>query len=283
MFGSIVSVNTGEVAILVNPFENDPAKKIILGPVGPAFTLGKSPWVEQKTVRISTQTVLMAPVEASSGQYADILTTPIMVLSKDGLNIEVDLNMRYAVLSSKVVDLYQRYPALDYTGQIIQIAREAVRNVISEFKAVEVIEQRGILDTPIKDAITTKVKNDPSLSGAVEVMGIEVLRILPPQNFLDSINAKLRAEQDLAAAEFQKQTIILLAQGTAQARIIEANATKESIQIVVASMGGNSEDAAKLYLSLLMYKQIAEAGGYIILMPSGGQNQFFLIPLPEAP
>ena len=288
--GTVVAVATGEVAVLVNPFESDPGRRIALGPIGPIWAIGaKAPWVDILHVRISTQTVLMAPPEAIAGQFADILTPAIVVLSKDGLNIEVDLNMRYAILPSKTVELYQRYPKFDYGSQIIQITREAVRNVIAEFKAVEVIEKRGILDTPIKDAVTKKIRDDPSLSNAIDVIGLEVLRILPPSNFLESINSKLRAEQEAAAADFRRQTAIinadaerqqsvLRAQGFAQAKLIEANATQQAILTVVQSLGGSESEAARLYLTLLMYREIAQSGGQILIIPeSRGQ---FLIQLP---
>ncbi len=105
--GTVVAVATGEVAVLVNPFEADPGRRIALGPIGPIWAIGtKAPWVDILHVRISTQTVLMAPPEAIAGQFADILTPAIVVLSKDGLNIEVDLNMRYAILPSKTLWLW---------------------------------------------------------------------------------------------------------------------------------------------------------------------------------
>ncbi|MDT7890263.1 MAG: prohibitin family protein [Desulfurococcales archaeon] len=266
-FSIVAFVDVGRIAVLVDPISGSISK----GPSGPSWFV-KAPWVEVVMIPIAVQGILMAPGSKEM---------PIEVLSRDGLMIEVDLNVRYVIKPEKAVDLYRKYPDLAWERQISQIIREAVRNVIANYTAVEVIEKRGELDLPIREAILRKIGTDESLVGAVEIIGIEVLRIAPPQGFLKAIEEKLTAQQRAIAAEYERQrTIIqadaerqaqvLRAQGIAQARIIDANATRDAL-LVVLSATGNDTATAQLYLWLLGMRQIAESGANIVILTGSAQ------------
>ena len=278
---TIINVPTGQVAVFVDPFEGS----VTTGPVGPAFkVLAKAPWVDVVEVPISTQSILM------TGPGEGVKSEPIEVLSLDGLLISIDLNIRYVILAGKAEALFRRYPALNYEIQVTQIVREAIRNIVSEVKAIDVIAKRADLEDPIRETVAKKITSDESLVGAINIIAIEVLRIQPPPQFLQSIENKLQAEQDAIAAEFrrteklvqadaERQAAIMKAEGLAASRIIEANATRTAISTVVESLGADSETSGLTYLQLLMYKEIAATGSNVLfIVGQDSEGQMILIP-----
>ena len=63
------------------------------------------------------------------------------------------------ILSSGVVDLFRRFPALDWKDRtIIPIIREAIRNLIVDFTAIETIERRAAIDTLMEQALSEEKK-----------------------------------------------------------------------------------------------------------------------------
>ncbi|MCJ7634940.1 SPFH domain-containing protein, partial [Candidatus Bathyarchaeota archaeon] len=156
--------------------------------------------------------------ETSRGDFPAIKT-----LASDGLEIEVDIQVRWTLKPDKLVALYKRFPRCDWENTAINsIVREVVRNTVSRFSAIQVIENR----TQIAEALSVEIKaallSDPTLEGAIDgdSLIIDLRDLDPDSDFLKSISAKMQAYQGKLQALYDYETTITRARGEAEAKVI---------------------------------------------------------------
>lgn len=216
--------------------------------------------------------------EASRGEYP-----AIMGISKDGLEIEVDVLVRWSLNPDKVKSLYERYPGKNWKDvAIASIIREEVRHTISNFTAIEVIEKRATIEESLNQAIRTGLLGEPSLEGAIVESTLEVdLRDIDPSiEFVKAIEAKLAAEQAKIQAQFEYERALTLARAEAESKIIVANGTKEAIDTIISITGEtNSTRIAELYLTVEALKTIApNAENFVVIWGAGETPVVYPIP-----
>ena len=219
------------------------------------------------------------------GDYPAI--TPI---SKDGLRIEVDLLVRWSLDYTKLKDLYQRFPRLDWKERVVSsVIRETGRDVVGQYTAVQVIENRSIITKALSDEITAALYAEESLLNSLENIEVDLRDIDPPVEFLQAIEAKIAAEQAKLQAEFEREKILILAnasagqkiieaEGEASSRLIIANGTAEAIRIIAENAGMNATELTNLYLTLEALKEIAKTTqNFIVILGQDGLT--YLIPV----
>jgi len=281
---SIGRVGVGYVAVVVDPVFGTTTS---VGDGANARYFFKPPWAGTFNVYVATDSVNMWTERGAIGDFPSVPS-----LTKDGLRVDVDITVRWRVSPSGVVDLFRRFPALDWKERtIIPIIREAIRNLLVDFTAIETIERRGIIDTMMEQALSEAFTREPSLAGAVLIDAVDLRRISLPDNFVNAIESKLAAEQLSIAAEFNKTRILVLAnatamseiikaEGIAKSRIIVANASREAIDTIAMGQPGlNSTQLTNLYLYLETLRSIAESGKGSFIVAPGDMGQF-IIPIP---
>lgn len=281
---SVGRIGVGYVAVIVDPVLSSTSG---VGDGTNAQYFFKPPWASVFKVYVATDSVNMWSEQAAEGDFP-----AVEALTKDGLRVDVDITVRWRVMHSSVVDLFRRFPGLDWKERaIIPIIRETVRNRIVDFTAIETIEKRGVISAIMKQALDESFGEEPSLTGAVLIDAVNLRRIALPDKFVAAVESKLAAEQLAIAAEFNKTRILVIAnasaqsqviqaQGAAKSRVIIANATREAIDVIAALRPDlDHEELTKLYLYLETLRDIAESGkGTFIIAPSDtGQ---FIIPIP---
>jgi len=298
-FGWMVrGVSVGSACLLVDPVTGSISEPII----GPTWFV-KSPWVGDvhyyavdkvemwtnwgPTV-VGNETVW---VEIERGEFP-----AVRCLSSDGLEIEVDLLVRWSLDVTKLKELYRNFPDLQWKNKVItSVIREETRDVISHYSAVEVIERRAEITTEISIRLTEALLAEPSLVEAIVRGSVEVdfRGIDPPVEFLNAIQRKLAAEQAMIQAEFERSRMLILANASAQAKILEAygiaesnlivaNATAEAIESIARETGMDSAEVGRIYLSMILLKEIAEKvpdAKFIILIGSPAEGPMYLIPI----
>jgi len=281
-FTMFVNVPVGNAVILVDPL----AKTISKPRLGPAWVY-KAPWVKPVQIMVAIDTLGMWG--DGTDPRADFPTTKCF--SRDQLEMEIDIMLRWRLDVSKVKQLYQNLPQRNWKHDVIaSIAREQIRIVTKEFSTIETIEQRDYVAQTIKDAIWNKLSTSIPLAGALTDFEFELRNIGYPEKYTSAIEEKLVKEQEKIQAEFEKERILILANATAQqviieataqaeAKIIEANATKEAIELVLASVGEteNVTRLAELYLVVQTLQRIAPEIDILIMAPDGTP---LLIPSP---
>jgi regulator of protease activity HflC (stomatin/prohibitin superfamily) len=280
-----VNVPVGNAVLMVDPIAgtiSDPT-------LGPTWAL-KAPWVRAVQITVAVDTLKIWG--DGTDPTADFPT--VKSFSRDQLEMEIDIMIRWRLDPAKVKQLYENLPQKNWKNDVIaSIAREQVRIVTKDFSTIETIERRDFVAQTIRDAIWNKLSTAAPLAGALIDFEFELRNIGYPAKYTSAIEDKLVAEQQKIQAEFQRQIVVINATANAEkitieaaaranATVIEANATREAIELVLEAAGVDSSNetrVAELYLVVETLKQIAPDIDMLIMAPDGTP---ILIPSPTS-
>jgi regulator of protease activity HflC (stomatin/prohibitin superfamily) len=282
---SFTTVQVGHAKLVVNPLSGS-----ISGPHLGEKWFFRFPWTRVVDIYYATQSTEMwtdneLPVDhpQRKGEYS-----AVKVLSNDGLDIEVDILIRYEIDPTSLIALYRKYPDLQYERKAISsITREDVRDVISNYLTLEVIEKREALSVEMTQKILFSLSNEPSLVNALKNIQIDLRDIDPPASFKLAVANKKTAEQQKLQAEHERETKLIqadatakeairLAEGEAESTVIRANATREALNLIT------QEIDPEVYYSLQMLKEVSPNVKFLILtMGEDGVPIYYQVPSDE--
>jgi regulator of protease activity HflC (stomatin/prohibitin superfamily) len=280
-----VNVPVGNAILMVDPIAgtiSDPT-------LGPTWAI-KAPWVKAVQITVAVDTLKIWG--DGTDPTADFPT--VKSFSRDQLEMEIDLMIRWKLDPANIKQLYENLPQKNWKNDVIaSIAREQVRLVTKEFSTIETIERRDFVAQTIRDAIWNKLSTAAPLAGALIDFEFELRNIGYPAKYTSAIEDKLVAEQQKIQAEFQRQIVVINATANAEkitieavakanATVIEANATREAIELVLEAAGVDSSNetrVAELYLVVETLKKIAPDIDMLIMAPDGTP---ILIPSPTS-
>ncbi len=280
-----VNVPVGNAVLMVDPIAGTISEPIL----GPTWAI-KAPWVNPVQIKVAVDTLGMWG-DGTDGT-ADFET--VKSFSKDQLEMEIDIMMRWRLDPPNVKQLYENLPQKNWKNDVIaSIAREQVRIVTKEFNTIETIERRDFVAQTIRDAIWNKISTSAPLAGALIDFEFELRNIGYPAKYTSAIEDKLVAEQQKIQADFERQIVIINATATAEkitieaaakanATVIEANATRAAIEMVLEAAGVDSSNetrVAELYLVVQTLEKIAPDIDMLIMAPDGTP---ILIPSPTS-
>ena len=258
----VVSVGVGHAVVLVDPISRSISDPIL----GPTYAI-KAPWVSAVDVYYATESY-----EAT-----------VPCFSSDQLEMEIGVLVRWSLTPDKIRDLYNNYPNMNYQKAAIEsILEETMRLITKKYTALETIEFRDVVRNEIETTVLEELQTEPSLAGALTRLEFDLKNIGYPEKYTSSIEDKLVAEQQKIQAEFEKEKILVLANATAQevvikalgeaeAKVVEANATRQAIELVLESVGqsGNETRIAELYLWVQTLQRIAPEVEILIVGTDG--------------
>jgi regulator of protease activity HflC (stomatin/prohibitin superfamily) len=149
-------------------------------------------------------------------------------------DLKISVTLRAA--PEKVADLYAKFGRLDAAvNQVVSpVVNQQVKVVFGRYTAVKAIQERGTLNSAIKDAISETLKYDPMI--VIESVQLENIEF--SQNYLHSIEQRMLAEVEVQKlqqnAEREKvQAQITVTQATAKANAVraEAQANAEAVRL----------------------------------------------------
>jgi regulator of protease activity HflC (stomatin/prohibitin superfamily) len=280
-----VNVPVGNAVLMVDPLAGTISDPIL----GPTWAM-KAPWVSPVQIKVAVDTLGMWG--DGTDPTADFET--VKSFSKDQLEMAIDIMMRWRLDTAKVKQLYENLPQMNWKDDVVaSIAREQVRIVTKDFNTIETIERRDFVAQTIRDAIWNKLSAAAPLAGALIDFEFELRNIGYPAKYTSAIEDKLVAEQQKIQADFERQIVIINATATAEkitieaaaranATVIEANATREAIEMVLEAAGADSSNetrVAELYLVVQTLEKIAPDIDMLIMAPDGTP---ILIPSPTS-
>ena len=238
---SFTEVGVGHGAMIVDPIGNTVSE-----PVLGARWFFRPPW---------TYTVDI--------YYAiDTFSDTIPCFSSDQLEMDIEVLIRWELDSNKLADLYRKYPTLNFKVSAIEsVMEETIRLITKQYTARETIENRDLVTAEIEAAVLKEIREEPSLVGALIHLEMDVKNIGYPEKYTSSIQDKLVAEQQKIQAEFERSKILILANATAQqqileahgyaeAKMIQANGTRQALETLLQMY---PEETSTRYLELYTY------------------------------
>ena len=153
------------------------------------------------------------------------------VLSKNGLNIQIELSYRFAPEPSNIGNLHDEIGP-DYVERIIQPEiRSATREVIGQYLPEELYStKREAIQVEIFEQTKKAIERKYLTLDAVLIRSVQL-----PKNLKASIEQKLQEEQEALQYEFR----LVKEQKEAERKIIEAKAKAEANRILNASLTTN--------------------------------------------
>jgi regulator of protease activity HflC (stomatin/prohibitin superfamily) len=157
-------------------------------------------------------------------------------------DLKISVTLRAA--PERVADLYARFGSLKAAVEqvVSPIVNQQVKVVFGRYTAVRAIQERGLLNAAIKDAITAALQHDQM----IVVESVQVENIEFSHAYLQSIEQRMLAEVEVQKlqqnAEREKvQAQIVVTKATAEANAIRQRAQAESEAI---TLRGNAEATA---------------------------------------
>jgi regulator of protease activity HflC (stomatin/prohibitin superfamily) len=259
-FTMVFSVSVGEAGMVVDPLTGSISDPVI----GPTFGL-KAPWTSLTIVPYARETLGMWG--DGTNEFADYAA--INCFSKDQLEMQVDIMIRWSVDPNKLKDLYQSYPSLNWEDKAVaSLVREHIRYITKQYTAVQTIELRDQIGLEIEQELKNAINGAESLRGAIINIEVDLRNVGLPAKYTSAIEDKLAAQQLKIQAEFEAERKIILANADAQALLIGANATaeqkiidgrgiREAIDVLVAEHSIAEEDYME-FLDLYVYLKTLE-------------------------
>jgi len=212
---SFVIINPGEVGV-----------QVFFGKVlDTTFRDGlnlKNPFIEIVTFEVRLQEYTLSSIPNEGAVIGD---DAIKVITRDNLELTIDLSVWYTINADLVTDIYKNIAKnnIDLKAKIIRPSvRNVTRNVSTKYSFKETIEKREQfsqeMERELKEIIDTK---------GITTDRVLIRKVDPPQSVKNSIENKLVQEQNLEtkALELEKaakdaQIRTVTAQGIADAQAI---------------------------------------------------------------
>lgn len=147
--------------------------------------------------------------------------------SYDQQPADLKISVTLRASPDKVADLYAKFGRLDTAvNQVVSpVVNQQVKVVFGRYTAVKAIQERGTLNTAIKDAITETLKYD----SMIIIESVQLENIEFSQTYLHSIEQRMLAEVEVQKlqqnAEREKvQAQITVTQANAKANAVRAEA-----------------------------------------------------------
>lgn len=170
---------------------------------------------------------LMDTVEKVSVKTSTFTWDKMNAYSFDQQPADLKISVTLRAAPEKVADLYAKFGLLQTAvNQLVSpVVNQQVKVVFGRYTAVKAIQERGPLNSAIKDAITATLKDDPMI--IIESVQLENIEF--SQNYLHSIEQRMLAEVEVQKlqqnAEREKvQAQITVTQATAKANAVRAEA-----------------------------------------------------------
>jgi regulator of protease activity HflC (stomatin/prohibitin superfamily) len=184
----------------------------------------------------------------------------IRVLSKDGLEVIIDLTVLYKILPSDASIIFREI-GLDYQDKIIRpVTRTGIRESASYYNAVDLFAEKR---DEFQDRIRIKIDEEFKKRGLVlEQMLVRDINL--PKSVKESIERKITANQDAQRMEYvlQKET------QEAERKRVEAQGVADAQKIVNSGLS----DKILQFEMIKVQKELATSPNSKIILMGGGKG-----------
>jgi len=218
----------------------------------------KNPLAKIDKITIRTEEYTMSIVSGEGNKIGD---DSIVSLTKEGLNVELDMTVLYHLEEKSASDLYSNV-GLNYEEKIIRPEiRSSIREIIAQYEAKEIYSnKRQEAAQRIEEELGEKLNPRGIILEDVLLRNVKL-----PANLATSIQEKLQAEQEAQKYDFLLQT----EEKEKERKIIEAEGQRDAQKII-------NESLSDKYLNYLYVQNLENREGtiYVPTDPSSGLPMF---------
>ncbi len=220
-----------------------------------------NPFVNLEIMTIRTQAYTMSIASEEGQRYGDDAITS---LTKDGLEVKMDLTVWYHLLKSAAADVFQKIGS-DYVDKIVRpAARTAIRNTTVRYMAVEIYSDKR---EEVQNEISKGLEKDFAERG-IALEKVLLRNISLPPKVKNAIEVKLEAEQEAQKMEF----VLQKEQKEAERKQIEAAGIAQAQEIIAKSLVGERGRAYLSWKYLENLKNLYESPNNTILISPFDQS-----------
>lgn len=215
-----------------------------------------NPLMSVNQMEVRTQNYTMSSVHDEGNKEGD---DGIRVMSKDGLEVMLDLTVLYRISPASAPKIYQDL-SLDYENRYIRgVARTRIREGATGFVATDLYSQKR---KEFESSIRSLLEADFSKKGFI-LEQLLVRNITLPASVKESIERKINAEQDAQRMEY------VLAKGRQEAELkrVEAQGQADAQKIMSE---GLSEKVLQ-YEMIKVQKELANSPNSKLIILGGGK------------
>jgi regulator of protease activity HflC (stomatin/prohibitin superfamily) len=255
LFSFVRQVNAGNVGV-----------QVLFGQVSPDVKYEGltfiNPFAELKQITTRTQNYTMSEVHNEGNKEGD---DAVRALSKDGLEVAIDLTILYKVIPEKTPQIYREI-GLDFEDKIIRpLTRTKIRDNAVYYDAVEFFSgKRDKFEGQIKDALEKEL----STRGFV-LENILVRNINLPKSVKESIERKITAEQESQRMKF----VLDKEYQEADRKRVEAKGVADAQQIISEKLS----DRILQYESIKVQKELVGSPNSKVIILGNGKNVPFIL------
>lgn len=270
LFAGCTRIEPGCVGVKVNYYGSDKGMEFHSLPVGMV-------WYNPFTASVLEYPTFVQQVswtkENTPGSPTD---ESITFNSIESIRMNVDVGIAYHLDKEAVPAFYAKFRTSDLRGfthgYLHNIARDA-------FNAVACVMKVEDINGPLKEELLAEAKKKISQTLASDGVIIDQVTFIsdlrPPQNVIDSINAKVGATQDAIRVENE----IRQAKAEAEKKVAEAEGDGRSILTrAEAQAKANKKIADSIDEKLIQYEAVKKWDGKLPQVTSGGTVPFINIP-----
>ncbi|EKD67767.1 MAG: band 7 protein [uncultured bacterium] len=218
----------------------------------------KNPFVHVTEMSVRTEDYTMS---VTQGEGEKVGPDAILALTKEGLQVDLDITVLYHLQEEKASDMY-RDVGLDYDNVVIRpLTRSTIREVVAQYDVKDIYsEKRGEASQQILDVLQSKLN-----PRGIEVEDVLLRNVVLPENLSLSIEAKLQAEQESQRYDF----VLEKEKKEAERKRVAAEGQRDAQQIINQSL-------TTRYLEYLYIESLKDREGtiYVPTNPSNGMPLF---------
>lgn len=257
-----IVINSGEVGIKVNLGKYEPTPLL----PGLHFFVPIFQDIIIVDTRVKTQNFVGSDEIDRKTNASTAYKNPIQVRDKLGLDVFIELTLKYKLERDKASDIVRDYTMLWDENIVVPYILEAVGSTIGNFNAEELPSKRDevakLITTNFKNKINA-IKDQPIVLDSIELRKI----ILPPEVKVKIEQVQV-AKQEAERAKQEANALRERAQGKADAAIIEAKGNAQANQLLSDSLSAK----------LLDLRQIEMQGKFNEALKDNKDAQIFLTP-----
>lgn len=237
--------------------------------VGPGIHV-KAPWVHIKSMSTKLQNYTMSSASTEGSKLGD---DSVPVHTKDQVTVNVDSTTLFNLDRAKAEYVYVHLGS-DYITQVVRpIIRSAIRDNATPYNAIDLAtDDRANYQAAVQSQIEAGLGKYGIIVGGG---GVQIRDIHLPATIQDAVNAKAKAQQDVA----QQQFVLQSKQAQAQQRIVDARGLAQAQTIIHSTL--NPEYLQYLYITTMQDLAKSPNTTFMFLPNDPGALPTFQLPLKD--